>query len=217
MDFLETSPPGDGGLSQRLLPTGRGYAGMMEHSKVNAGSKADCEHRESRCEAVARRGCRERVSECAKRRAFEFQGALELGGSGSRASGRASELARAEAASVTGRGCRGPGALGAPRTLASESRVRMRVSGGAFDGQAGLGSTTSGRRSPEAPLRQHWRWRGRRTRTSRSAKRRGVKWFQRVNCAAWREVTQCPAAWCKACRGERQARAKRGVTLAPCQ
>ncbi len=58
------------------------------------------------------------------------QGALEWArGIRSRDSGRTSELARAEAASVTGRGCRGPGALGAPRTLESERRVGMRVSG----------------------------------------------------------------------------------------
>lgn len=98
------------------------------------------------------RGRRERASECAKRGALEFRGMSGLArGIWSRESGRASGLARAEA-TVTGRGCRAPGALGAPRTLETEKRVGMRVSGSAFDGQGGLGFTTSGRRSPDADV-----------------------------------------------------------------
>jgi hypothetical protein len=63
-------------------------------------TRATGEPQERRCEALARRGRRERASECAKRGALEVQGALELArGIRSRASGRASELARAKAAS----------------------------------------------------------------------------------------------------------------------
>jgi len=183
-----------------------GLEGTTGSHSVGTTTRATGEPRERRCAALARRDRRERAPECAKRRAFEFQGVFELArGIRSRGSGRASELARAEAASVTGRGCRGPGALGAPRTLESRGalegasagarpksrgglnrngrwssrqrkgvqgsrsvgigrRVLGRASGSALDGQGGLTFTTSGRRSPEAPLRQHWRWRGRRTR-----------------------------------------------------
>jgi hypothetical protein len=38
------------------------------------------------------------------------------------------------------------------------TRVFNHASGSAFDGQGELGFTTNGRRSPEATLRQHWRW-----------------------------------------------------------
>ena len=59
---------------------------------------------------------RKRTFECAKRGASDVHGALELArGIGSRASGRASEAAPAEAASMTGRGCRWGGACRAHR------------------------------------------------------------------------------------------------------
>ena len=60
-------------------------------------------------------------------------------------------------------------------TVGIVRRVRGRGGGGAFDGQGGLGFTTSERRLLEAPLRQHWRWRGRRERTCEPAKRRAFE------------------------------------------
>lgn len=82
-EHLHSEPP--------VAPRSR-IGGRPNTHEIGVTTRATGEPQERRCEALARRGRRERASECAKHGAFEFQGALELArGIRSRASGRASD------------------------------------------------------------------------------------------------------------------------------
>ena len=86
-EHLHSEPP--------VAPRSR-VGGCPKTHSVGITTRATGEPWECRCEALARRGRRERACECAKRGALEVQGALELArGIRSRDSGRASELAQA--------------------------------------------------------------------------------------------------------------------------